>query len=483
MSGRTVWPGDPRFSAVTSGYNQRWVANPAYVQMCQTPAEVVDAVESAVSAGLRITIRSGGHCYENFVYGNTGGVILDLSPMKDVYVDPDTGWYVVEPGATLLEVYVRLFKEHGVTIPGGSCSSVGVGGHVTGGGYGLLSRLHGLTVDYLSGVEIVHVDANGVAHRDRLGPDTPGSTETLLLWGCKGGGGGNFGVITKFFFGDLPPAPPAVRVMREAWNWDDFNESSFADFLQNYGRFLVGHKRPGDPSEGLFSLLQLFCAPAPQIVLTTQLVGGSPEPLEEFRNAVRPAGMQSQIPIDPFGHGTLPSIPGPGSQPWLSVTHALGGSSNPVRAKHKSAYMIGNFKTSECRTIWTKLRHPAVDHIKGLLQVDSYGGKVNAVDSYATPLPQRSSAMTLQYQAYWESQRDDDHNLAWISDFYQSMYGNQGPFPDGRLDGCYVNHPDVDLMNWQTLYYKDNYPRLQLVKALSDPLNIFHHAQSVELPT
>lgn len=477
-----MWPGDPRFSAVTSGYNQRWVADPVYVQMCNTADDVVAAVGSAVRAGLRITIRSGGHCYEDFVYGNSGGVIIDLSPMKGVHFDRANGWHVVEAGATLLDLYVRLFKEHGVTIPGGSCSWVGVGGHVAGGGYGLLSRLHGLTADHLSGIEIVHVDANGVAHCDRLGPVTPGSAESLLLWGCKGGGGGNFGVITKFFFGDLPPAPREAWLVSEAWNWDDFDESSFAEFLENYGRYFVDHKGAGDPSAGLFSLLKLYCAPAAQLVLTTQLVGDSPEPLEEFRKAVHPAGIESQIATSPAGLGTHFSRPGLNSLPWLSVTQALGGSGNSVRAKHKSAYMIGNFTKSECRTIWRKLRHPAVDHIQGLLQVDSYGGQVNAVASGATPLPQRSSAMTLQYQTYWESQRDDDDNLAWIRDFYRSMYGDQGPLPDGRLDGCYVNHPDADLLNWQTLYYKDNYPKLQRVKGLWDPLNIFHHAQSVELP-
>ncbi len=90
--------------------------------------------------------------------------------------------------------------------------------------------------------------------------------------------------------------------------------------------------------------------------------------------------------------------------------------------------------------------------------------------------------MKLQYQTYWQNETDDAVNLGWYSDFYGEMYGPRGPRPDGRLDGCYVNYPDADLVDWQTLYYKDNYPRLQEAKARWDPLDVFNHKQSIELP-
>jgi FAD/FMN-containing dehydrogenase len=91
--------------------------------------------------------------------------------------------------------------------------------------------------------------------------------------------------------------------------------------------------------------------------------------------------------------------------------------------------------------------------------------------------------MKLQYQTYWAHEDGDEANLRWIRDFYSAMYGADGPVPDGRLDGCYVNYPDVDLSHWQTLYYKENYPKLQQVKKRWDPLDIFNHAQSIELPS
>lgn len=475
-----IMPDDPRFAAVTRGFNQRWIADPTLVRLCAGSADVVEAVESAVRDGLRLTVRSGGHCYENFVYGNVGGVIVDLSPMNGVYVDAETGWLVVDAGATLFDVYLQMYKQYGVTLPGGSCYSVGAGGHITGGGYGLLSRLHGLTVDYLSAVEVVHVDASGHAHCDRFSMSTPDSAESLMLWGNQGGGGGNFGIVTRFFFADPPTAPAQAYLVSESWNWADFTIDSFTAFLQDYGQFFIDHKDPGDPFQGLFALLHLTCAPTPNIGLTIQLVGDEPDPVHAFRDAVRPADIRPEPLLTPVGYQGIPT-PTLDVQlmPWLFATQTLNGSGNPRRAKYKSAYMIGNFTTDECRTIWTKLREPEFQNSQALLQVDSYGGQVNAVAPTDTPVPQRSSAMKLQYQTYWTHENDDEPNLHWIRDFYTTMYGANGPVPDGRLDGCYVNYPDVDLPNWQTLYYKENYPKLQRVKQTWDPLNIFNHAQSI----
>lgn len=476
-----VRPGDPRFGAVTRGFNQRWVADPAYVRLCGSAKDVVTTVQAAVDEGRHITVRSGGHCYENFVYGNDGGVIADLTPMNGVYVDRDSGAVVIEAGATLFDAYTQMYKQHGVTIPGGSCYSVGAGGHITGGGYGLLSRLHGLTVDHLTAVEVVHVDDRGRAHCDRFSAGSTDADAALMLWGHKGGGGGNFGIVTRFFFADPPQAPAQACLVTESWNWDDFTVDSFTEFLQGYGQFFVDHKDPGDPYESMFALLHLTTAPQPSIGLTIQVVGDDPDPIHTFRDAVRPAGISSRPLANPIGYHGVPS-PTTDVQvlPWLIATQALNGSGSPRRGKYKSAYMIGNFTTGECRTIWKQLRESAFTSSQALLQVDSYGGQVNAVDPAHTAVPQRSSALKLQYQTYWTHQNDDDANLRWIRGFYTAMYGPDGPLPDGRLDGCFVNYPDVDLAKWRTLYYQDNYPKLRQVKRTWDPRDVFHHAQSVD---
>ncbi len=119
-----VYPADPRYATMRMGFNRRWVGSPAYIQVVRNARETVAAVQRAHDAGLRITVRGGGHCYENFSSGNHGGVIIDLSGMQGVRMDR-AGRVCVEGGATLWNVYETLLRDHNLTLPGGSCYSVG----------------------------------------------------------------------------------------------------------------------------------------------------------------------------------------------------------------------------------------------------------------------------------------------------------------------------------------------------------------------
>lgn len=130
--------------------------------MVSSPEQCLSAVRDALRDGRRITVRSGGHCYEGFVSDNPGGVIIDVSGMRRVLATAD-GLLGLEGGCTNWDVYERLYKARGVTIPGGSCYSVGLGGYIVGGGYGLMSREFGLTVDYLAAVDVIVVNATGAA--------------------------------------------------------------------------------------------------------------------------------------------------------------------------------------------------------------------------------------------------------------------------------------------------------------------------------
>jgi FAD/FMN-containing dehydrogenase len=210
--GTLILPGDPRYPTLVRGFNLRWVGQPAYVTVCRDTKQVVQAVQRAVDDGRRITVRGGGHCYEDFVSQNDDGVIIDLSPMNSVWRDPGTDWYGVAGGATLWDVYRRFHSAYGVTLPGGSCSSVGAGGHVTGGGYGLLSRRYGLTVDVLHAVEVLHVPASGRAEVITVSRDARDPAEQDLFWGHLGGGAHFVG--SRFVF-PLTPRSPARRRPRE----------------------------------------------------------------------------------------------------------------------------------------------------------------------------------------------------------------------------------------------------------------------------
>jgi hypothetical protein len=482
--GPRVEPGDPRYPAMVRGFNLRWVGTPRYVQVCSSTDEVVRAVQEATDAGLRVTVRGGGHCYEDFVSGNDGGVIVDLHPMAGVARDDGTGLYCVEGGATLWNVYTELFKRYGVTIPGGSCYSVGAGGHVVGGGYGLLSRLHGLTVDYLEAVEVVRVNADGRAeavtvHREG---DTP--EERLMLWAHQGGGGGNFGIVTRYFFRDPPAAPAEAALLSLAWNWSDLDDEAFASLVTSFGQFFAQNSDVGSPYAGLFGILALNQnTPGAQIVVGAQYVGDDPSLLAEFEAGVNTGMPQATAAVAPSGYH-LPALPVAGVQtmPWLMATQTQNGSGPNRRGKYKSAYMTKPFPDAQIATMWEWLHDNPGPGASALLQVDSYGCQVNAVAADATAVAQRSSILKLQYQDYWTDPSQDSANLAWIRGFYEAMYGLRGPVPDGTMDGCFVNYCDVDLTDWQLLYYGDNYARLRKAKALWDPTNAFRHRQSIELP-
>src|SRR5260370_42588963 len=131
--------------------------------------------------------------------------------------------YRIAAGAALGDVYTDVFKGYSVTLPGGTCGSVAAGGHISGGGYGLLSRLHGLTSDWLTAVDILTVDAHGKVVARRVDQ----KHEPELFRTCRGAGGGSFGIITNSFFEELPKVPQEGMTANVSFSWADMTEQSF----------------------------------------------------------------------------------------------------------------------------------------------------------------------------------------------------------------------------------------------------------------
>lgn len=481
FTGAIAPPADPRYPALVRGFNLRFVGAPQYVHVCGSAEQVVQAVQAALDAGLRITARGGGHCYEDFVSGNDGGVIIDLAPLNRVGRAADG--FFIEGGCTLWNVYTQLYKQYGVTLPGGSCYSVGAGGHIIGGGYGLLSRKYGLTIDHLTAVELVHVDAQRRARLITVRRDAADPDERTLFWAHCGGGGGNFGIVVRYLFADLPLAPSYAYLTSLAWNWSDLDPPQFRQLVQQYGAFLAQHSAVDSPFKDMFMLLHLTHKSAQQIVLTVQYVGEHVGLIDRFIHAMKldRASLTAQrVAVGYVHHRPMP--PETQRLPWLDATQTLNGSGPNRRGKYKSAYMIQPFPERQIDVMWQYLTTDSFSNPAALLQVDSYGCQINAVAPEATAVPQRSSIMKLQYQTYWNDPTDDAANLGWIRAFYTEMYGAAGPYPDGIMDGCYVNYPDADLVDWPYLYYKDGYPRLQQTKARWDAHNVFNHQQSIRPP-
>ncbi|SMY04930.1 FAD-dependent oxidoreductase [Brevibacterium antiquum] len=511
--GGVIGPKDPRYLDLRTGNNVRFVAKPDYVHMINSAKDAKKAVQSAVDAGKKVSVRSGGHCFADFVCNSDIEVILDVSTMVGVSYDEKKRAFAVEPGARLSNVYEQLFKRWGVTIPGGICYSVGAGGHIVGGGYGLLSRAHGLVVDHLYAVEVVTVDADGKAS---IQVATRGSRGALgdLWWAHTGGGGGNFGVVTKYWFrsphakgsepaGQLIEAPSRVLVNALAFPWDQVDETKFRKLMDNWGAWHEEFKDPGTPESHLSSLFNLNHKAHGSLGMFTQIDADAPDAtgvLERFIARITD-GVDIETSAMTKPNGELPALPDfhqTREISWMQATRMVG-TDNPTitnptsRGAHKSAYFKKRFTDAQLDVMWEQMTREDFTNPDTMMVVFSFGGAVNAVKKDVTANVQRDSIFKICLQTFWPDKADHDFYLGWARETFEAMFASSGgvPVPDGQVDGCYINYPDTDMADpkrnrsgvaWSELYYQGNYPRLQRAKKSWDPTNFFTHSLGVELP-
>lgn len=515
MSLNKIIPSNGWFDSLLRGFNQRWAANDCeIIYLPTTTADVATALAEVVEQydPGQLSVRSGGHCYENFVCRDGIKAIVDLRLMNGTEWMPSRNAFVVEPGAGNWDGAKTLNSAFGKAIPGGSCYSVAAGGHIMGGGYGLLSRLHGLTIDWLTGVEVVWIDSNGVVQTTYM----TGSANDLV-WACSGGGG-SFGIVTGYYFASLPDSPRLADITVVGVNWSDITCSSmFAQIVALYGQYCSTW------DNRVFGLGKFNHHSAPQIAFLIQSVSDNPAAADALlTQQVQPFvdALKQIVPVGPVtmalsGHpvnGYIQSLPGAVTVseftqrlPWIDATQTLNGSGENQRGKYKSAYLKTAMPSDQVSALYTSLTTDpgptpsglTIDMTSSLVQIDSYGGIINNRSRTASAVPQRSSIMKLQYQTYWKhyvqdccaaSERDDAH-LTWIRDLYTNVYAATGgtPTPNTNNDGCYFNYPDVDLgtgANLETaleLYFAENLPRLKSVKNVYDPLNWFQFDQSIPL--
>lgn len=495
----TVGPSDPRYLVLNNGMNQRWIGRPDYVRMVGSTAQVVAAVNEAVRAGKRVAVRSGGHCYTDFVFNPDVRVVIDMSEMSKTYFDPERAAFVIEPGATLLKVYENLYRGYGVAPPAGLCYSVGAGGHICGGGYGMLSRQFGLIVDHLDAVEVVVVDGHGTA-RAVVATRAPDDPNRDLWWAHTGGGGGNFGVVTRYWLrspnatghdpaGALPNPPGEVFLNVVSWDWAKITEPAFVTLVRNYQSWLERNSAPDAASNRLFGFLKLNHVSNGKLNLIVQTDATAPDARRLHTDFIAAVSAGVGVAPEPFT---------PQRMPWLHAAQRMG-TGNPtlndptLRGHYKSAYHRQGFTDDQLATAYRHLSRPDYVNPTALLLLASFGGRINAPARTDTAVVQRNSIMKLLYSVNWSAAADDELNIGWARNFYRDVYAGTGgvPVPDGRTDGCYVNYADTDISDpawntsgvpWSTLYYGENYDRLRQVKARWDPLNIFRHRQSIELP-
>jgi aclacinomycin oxidase len=493
-----IAPDDQRYADLTRGCNQRFVSRPDYVYLIHSTQDAVDAVQEAVDGGRPISVRSGGHCQEPLVDSTEVRALLDMSELRDVRFDTRRRAFMIEPGITLGDMYRTLYKNWGVTLPGGSCPSVGIGGHIAGGAYGPLSRRLGYLVDYLCAVEVVVVDVDGTA-RAVVATDAPDDPHRELWWAHTGGGGGNFGVVTRYWLrspgahGDdprtlLPEPPRSVLLGRMIWPWEGMDEENFSRLVKNFVTWYERNSGADSEYLDLYSGLLLPHRSSGGIMMNVQMDAGAPNATELF-TAFGMAVLEG-VTVAPIVVENL-------HLPWYRATLWNGlytsGGLETQRSKVKAADMRAHYSDEQVSTIYRHLTTDTYANPSAALMFVGFGGMVNERPDDATAIPQRDSILKLVYSVSWLDAAEDDKHITWLREWYRDVHKNTGgvPISDGITDGTYINNPDTDLMDpewntsgvpWYSFYYKHNYPRLQQVKAAYDPRDVFRHALSVRPP-
>lgn len=497
MTVEQILPGDLRYAAVVNKrFNKRYAASPDYVHIVNSATEAASALADAVRDNRRIVVTSGGHCLEGFVSDPEVRVIIDVSSMKRVYHDAELRAIAVECGATVGETFRALHENWGTVIPLGEYPGIGIGGHVAGGAFGFLCREHGLAADYLYAVEVITVGADGTA-RTVLATREANDPNRELWWAHTGAGGGNFGIVTRYWFRSpnatgsdpralLPKAPELVTTFQVEWNWSDLNESTFHRLLTNHGAWSEQHSAPDATDITLWSLLEIHRKQFGKIYirgLTTERERSSQQ-------------------IDVYLQAMCAGLPSPGAPrieqfSWLEFAlnpfpELFGMPPDGVSMKAKDAMLKQRFTDRQIAVAYQHLTNDKHSVMGGMLGFATYGGRVNAAAADATAAPQRNSIFDVACNTGWIDPTDADANLAWVREFYQGLFSETGgvPVPGERYDGSLINHPDLDHADpafnksdtpWHMLYFQQNYARLQQVKAKWDPNNIFHHALSVRV--
>ncbi|HTN83206.1 MAG TPA: FAD-binding oxidoreductase [Sorangium sp.] len=450
LTGRVVLPDDPGYGDAREAYNARVSRSPRAVVFCQDAGDVANAVRWATARGVELRARSGRHCYEGFSVIDAG-LVIDVSDLRSVRIDRERGVAVVGAGADLLTVYDAL-GQVGVTLPAGSCPTVGIAGLTLGGGFGLLSRALGLTCDSLLAVEMVTADGEVIRADDKENQD--------LLWACQGGGGGNFGVVTSFTF--KTHHVTEVSIFRISWPWAEL--PGVLEAWQAFAPFA---------DERLTSVLTLKAESAGGVSCVGQLLGTG----EELRRLIQPllsvqAAAPSSVSPSSVLIETLPHLRavgqfgGLGSDPerWTVHQHQ-----EQVPFKNTSAYAYERFDEGAIATLAAELsRAPSS---RCLVQLDAYGGAVARVAPDATAFPHRRALWSLQYQAYWNAPAQEAESVAWVERVRRSM------LPHTR--GAYINYIDANVEDWLTAYYGPNVARLAAVKAKYDPREVFRFPRSI----
>ncbi len=443
MHGHVVRPGDADYNDARAVYNAMIDRRPALIARCQDAADVIAAVDFAREHELLLAVRGGGH-HGAGLGTCDGGLVIDLSPMRTVTVDPVARTAEVMGGATWGEVD-RATHAFGLATPSGIISTTGVGGLTLGGGLGYLTRRHGLAIDNLLTADVVLADGRLVTASEDEHPD--------LFWAIRGGGG-NFGVVTKFQF-RLHPVD-TVYAGPMFWGIDRTEEIMrwYRDFLASapddlYGFFALHMIPPAEPfPEALWN--QRVCG----------VVWCWTGPLEEAESVFAPIRARFGTPdldwVGPMPHPALQSLFDPLYPPgfqWYWKADFVSELSDEAIALNAD---FGR-------------RIPTPFVATHLYPIDGAAGRVPAD---ATAWNWRGARWGQVMAGYARDAGEVDPVIGWARAFWEAVH----PHSAG---GAYVNMMMDEGQERVRASYGDHYDRLAAIKAVYDPGNLFRMNQNI----
>ncbi|MBV8996246.1 MAG: FAD-binding oxidoreductase [Pseudonocardiales bacterium] len=444
IAGRLITPDQPDYALARRSFNPLFDNRaPAAIAQCRRIEDVQACVSAAAAARAPIAARSGGHSYAGYSTPDHA-LLVDLSELSHVQVNPD-GTAEIGAGARLIDVYTALAGA-GRCLPAGTCPSVGIAGLTLGGGLGVLSRKYGLTCDRLVSARVVTAD--GMSHT------VSASAQPDLFWALRGGGGGNFGIVTSFTF-DTVPAPQLTAFQLE------FPAGSVPDVLGSWQHWIISMP--------------------PELSANCHIIGGSPP-----RCTVVGCYLGRSSALDPLLNDLIRRI---GSQPPArtvteygcldAMRYFAGCSGIPAAECHNQASGAGWSReafVAASRMLTAPVADPAkivsvFDGRTVFVIIDGLGGAISEVGPADTAFPHRTALGAMQiYLRTSQAQRAAAaRSVAGMRDQLTGVLGGGG----------YVNYIDAGMPNWAQAYYGDNLTRLRQVAQRYDPDRLFTFPQAI----
>jgi FAD/FMN-containing dehydrogenase len=439
---QVITPGDPGYDEARAVHNGMFDRRPRAIIRAEQVADVIAGVNFARDAGLDLAVRGGGHSAPGFGT-NDDGVVIDLSPMHHVHVDPRSRTARAGGGTTWGD-FNYATHAYGLATTGGVVSTTGIGGLTLGGGIGYLARGYGLSIDNLLSAEVVTADGQ-VRNAD--------ATENADLFWAIRGGGGNFGVVTSFEFRLHPVDDVYVGLffyeLEHARTLFEFFRDFIPDAPEAYGAFPAFQVAPPLPFVPADRHGDTFCA------AIVHWAG----PLDEGETAMKPFREVAPVAAEMVGPMPYP---------------ALNSAFDPIFPKGIRSYWKGLFVTELTdEAIDAHVRYGSqVPEVSATMHLYPINGACHRVRATDTAFAYRDATYAPVIVAAWEDPANDAERIQWVRDYYEAL----APHSEA---GGYVNFMAEDDQSRTEDNYGQNYTRLTEIKRAYDPDNLFHLNQNI----